>query len=158
MVWWKRFAGRLLLAVIIWTASFAFGSVLPRPRAAPAGAAPSLPAGAAAIFSINARVAATAALGLVTCGLSSIMVLLANGMLSGFIWAGFRAGGAGPIEILKWIVPHGPFELGGLFLAAALGLMGLRRFKVQPAIEVMAASAALTVIGAFLEAWEIAAL
>jgi stage II sporulation protein M len=71
------------------------------------------------IVTNNLRVLAIIALGLISFGVVSGVVLLFNGLVVGFVVGGAATQGR-LLETFALIVPHGVFELGAFFLVGGL--------------------------------------
>lgn len=123
-----------------------------------------------ALLSTNLTVVANCLMGLLTCGLASIVTLLRSGIVYGMQWRTLAAE-LGGFQLAAVTLPHGIFELTGLWLAGAAGLSGhrvirllnkasrhdIRSFWYQTAVTA-AIAVALTIIGAFCEAYNIRGL
>lgn len=68
----------------------------------------------------NAPLLALMAVGIITAGFLTLVTLLLNGVLIGDLLAQAHQGGDLGV-VLAGILPHAPFELAAIFLAAAVG-------------------------------------
>jgi uncharacterized membrane protein SpoIIM required for sporulation len=73
------------------------------------------------IFSHNAGILVWLAAGLVTAGVSTMAVMVMNGMILGWVVAKEIAQGQGFL-LVTGILPHLPLELGSYFLCAAVAI------------------------------------
>lgn len=168
---WRGFPGLLKTAGLAWVLGIIVGlTVFPVPDAH-VGYPDARPVPTAwGIFSTNLRVLAGCLLGLVTFSLASFTTLLANGIHLGIYWRIFTARESG-WRVLALVAPHGVLEVPGMLLAGAVGMMGaaalgyLARTRAPkipfcplPALRALALALILTLLGALVEAWNIAHL
>lgn len=168
---WRGFPGLLKAAGLTWMLGIVLGLTVFAVPDAHVELHKTQPAPTAwGIFSTNLRVLAGCLLGLVTFSLASFATLMLNGILLGIQWRIFTAHESG-WKVLALIAPHGVLEIPGMLLAGAVGMMGaaaLRCFvrtRAQgirccalPAMAAVAVSLVLTLLGALVEAWNIARL
>lgn len=123
---WRRWFGRHLLLAL---ASFGIGGiggailgvVVPVDTGGSLPAEQLLPASftVGAIAANNLVVMVVTALGVVTFGLTTLLVLVVNGFLAGFIMT-LAIKAVGPLVALALIIPHGILELPAFFLLSAV--------------------------------------
>ncbi len=106
--------------------------------------------------------------GVVLLGVTSVVGLLSNGMQLGGLVGSAVGGGADPLTVVLFLLPHGVVELPALWLAGAVGLAAPWRFvlyvterrdyiltleELLDMVQVAVLSMALIVVAAVLEAY-----
>ncbi|MFB9276857.1 stage II sporulation protein M [Cohnella cellulosilytica] len=76
------------------------------------------------LITVNNIVASLMAMGMgIIAGLMPIYTLIANGMMVGYLLAGFSASGENVFQlVVKGLLPHGILEMSAVFLACAFGI------------------------------------